>query len=146
MSNFIIQWWKSRKLRFLVIGAINTAWGFGEFSLLYHLLHARVHALVIQAIATVIGVTFSYVTLKIFVFKTKGNYAHEYISFYGVYAIPITTAFALFLASGDYFGDERLSRAISNIGFQRDYQLRGSFEDFIRGSESGGGDVSFDLT
>ncbi len=96
MSNFIIQWWKSRKLRFLVIGAINTAWGFGEFSLLYHLLHARVHALVIQAIATVIGVTFSYVTLKIFVFKTKGNYAREYISFYGVYAIPITTAFALF--------------------------------------------------
>jgi putative flippase GtrA len=78
-----------KKLRFLVIGGLNTLVGLGVYPILYLCLHpiglGYIQALILSQIFCI---TFSFVTNKYFVFQTKGNLKAEYlkfISFHGFY-------------------------------------------------------------
>lgn len=78
-----------KKIRFLIAGGINTAVGLAVYPILYVLLKpfgvGYIQALIF---AQIICITFSFVSNKYFVFKTKGNTKKEYLkffSFYGVY-------------------------------------------------------------
>jgi putative flippase GtrA len=71
-------------LRYLGVGAWNTLFGYACYFLMVRLLlHVlptppSITASIATVIATVINVTVSFLGYKWFVFRTKGNYWHEY--------------------------------------------------------------------
>ena len=70
------------KIRFLLAGVVNTAFGLATYPALYFLLlPAKLHYLSILAISQVLCVTFSFLTHKFVVFRTFGNYLGEYARF-----------------------------------------------------------------
>ena len=87
---------RSRPARYLLAGGWNTLAGYGIFVIFYYLLSGQVHYFIILTIITVINITISFLSYKLFVFRTRGNYLREYLRFYVVYAIPITLGFLLF--------------------------------------------------
>lgn len=80
-----------RKLRFLIAGSLNTLVGLGMFPMLFIALEKyKLHYTIILTISQIICITFSYVSNKIMVFKTHGNYIREYgrfLLFHGFYFI-----------------------------------------------------------
>jgi len=74
--------WAIQFLRFLVVGAVNTAFGYGVFAgfILLHL-----HYTVAALLATICGVLFNFKTTGVLVFENKNN--RLIFRFFGVYAI-----------------------------------------------------------
>lgn len=78
-------------VRYLLVGAWNTLFGYGCFFLFVHLfLHLMpsqpsLAASVASVVATLVNITVSFVGYKLFVFKTKGNFWHEYARSFLVY-------------------------------------------------------------
>jgi putative flippase GtrA len=90
-------------LRFLIAGGCNTVFGIADTLLMtwvfIHLFPARTVLMtsVAMAISTVINITVSFLSYKIFVFRTHGNYIQEYLRSLLVYLpalIVSTTAVA----------------------------------------------------
>ena len=72
-----------KKLRFLIAGGLNTLVGLSVYPLLYFLLlPAGFGYIQVLLLAQIPCVTFSFITNKYFVFKTKGNLTKEYIKFF----------------------------------------------------------------
>jgi putative flippase GtrA len=74
--------------RYLLVGGINTIFGYGTFALLTAGLD-RVSPygyIVAGVLSTGLNITFSYVNYKWFVFKTKGNYLREWSRCVAVYS------------------------------------------------------------
>jgi putative flippase GtrA len=70
------------KLRFLVVGGVNTALGLTLFPFLYLILGSlRIHYFILLIASGVICVLFSFLTNKLFVFRTHGNYLSELFRF-----------------------------------------------------------------
>jgi putative flippase GtrA len=66
------------KVRFVLAGALNTAFGLAAYPVLFYLLMPfRLHYMVVLAITQVTCVIFSYLTNKFLVFRTVGNYLRE---------------------------------------------------------------------
>ncbi|MCP3384590.1 GtrA family protein [Bradyrhizobium sp. CCGUVB4N] len=66
------------KIRFLLAGALNTAFGLAAYPSLFFLLAPlKLHYMVVLGITQVTCVTFSYLTNKFLVFRTSGNYLRE---------------------------------------------------------------------
>ena len=72
-----------RFINYIFVGAVNTAFGYGLFALLVYATRGRY--MVASVVSQIAGVTFSYLTYKFFVFKTKGNYLREYVKCWSVY-------------------------------------------------------------
>jgi putative flippase GtrA len=78
-------------LRYLIVGAWNTLFGYGCFflftKLLLHVMPSQpsLAASVATIVATVTNITVSFVGYKVFVFRTKGNFLHEYARSFLVY-------------------------------------------------------------
>ena len=74
---------EEKKLRFLIIGGVNTLFGISIFPILYYLLeNFHIHYLIILFIGHLIAINFSYFSNKFLVFKTKGNFINEYPRFF----------------------------------------------------------------
>ncbi len=71
-----------RFVRFLLVGVLNTAFGYGVFALLV-LLH--VHYAVAALLSTVCGILFNFKTIGALVFGNRDN--RLLLRFFGVYAI-----------------------------------------------------------
>jgi putative flippase GtrA len=76
------------KLQYLIVGGVNTLFGYGCFAILQwgltdHLTHAYLLA---SPLASLISITFSFLGYKHFVFKTKGNYLREWVRCLVVYS------------------------------------------------------------
>ncbi|MFZ2654181.1 MAG: GtrA family protein [Victivallales bacterium] len=82
-------------LRYLIVGGWNTVFGYGFFALLYFMLSARIHYVIIAVISNIISITMAYAGYKLFVFKTKGDYLAEYLKFYVVYGFSMILGLAL---------------------------------------------------
>ena len=82
IAAIIRRLWATQFLRFLVVGAVNTAFGYGVFAgfILLHL-HYTVAALLGQ----ICGVLFNFNTTGVLVFKNKDN--RLIFRFFGVYLI-----------------------------------------------------------
>jgi putative flippase GtrA len=65
--------------RYLITGGYNTAFSFALFVFLNILLEGKLHYIVILIINHFISVINSFLSMKIFVFKTRGNYFAEYL-------------------------------------------------------------------
>ncbi|NOX26536.1 MAG: GtrA family protein [Deltaproteobacteria bacterium] len=75
----------SPKMRYLLAGGWNTVFGYGVGVGLYNALAAYMHILLIGTIANIISISMSFITYKLFVFRTKGQWLREYIRTYIVY-------------------------------------------------------------
>lgn len=74
--------------RYLVIGMLNTLWGFVSYPIFYALLaRTGVHYLVILAFNYAFNATVAYWLQKLLVFKTLGNVGREYARFLVLQAI-----------------------------------------------------------
>lgn len=76
---------KNEKIRYLLVGGYNTAFGYILFALLLMLLKDGVHYLIVLIISHVISVINAYLAYKFLVFKTKGRWLNEFGKFNTVY-------------------------------------------------------------
>ena len=81
-------------LRYLIVGAWNTIFGYGCFAILTAVLDPVVaHAYIIaNVLAILINVTVAFLGYKWFVFKTKGNYLWEWLRVMSVYSTTIVVS------------------------------------------------------
>lgn len=77
--------WLIRELRYLIVGGMNTLFGYSLGVGLYLALSPILHILIIGVIGNVIGITFSFITYKGLVFQTRGDWLMEYLKSYLVY-------------------------------------------------------------
>jgi putative flippase GtrA len=74
--------------KFIIFGIINTLFGYISGVTIYMLLIELFGIIIIGIINNIITITFSFITFKIFVFKTKNtNWIKEYLKCYVVYGI-----------------------------------------------------------
>ena len=122
----------SRVLRYLIVGAWNTVFGYGVFALLYFLLSANIHYVIIAIISNIIAITMAYAGYKLFVFKTKGNYLAEYLRFYVVYGFSMILGLILlplfveFLKLNVYLAQAAATIACISVSFvgHRNFSFR----------------------
>jgi putative flippase GtrA len=78
-------------MRYLLVGAWNTLFGYSCFflfaKLLLHLMPSQpsLAASAATVVAAMTNITVSFIGYKVFVFKTKGNFLHEYARSFLVY-------------------------------------------------------------
>lgn len=94
--------WAIQFLRFLVVGGINTAFGYGIFAL-FILLH--VHYTLAALLGQICGVLFNFKTYGILVFKNKNN--RLLLRFIGVYLFTYLLTIGL-LKVFSYYGISNL--------------------------------------
>lgn len=71
--------------RYLIIGVLNTLFGYFCGIFLYYFFFKKIDIIFILTISNILSITFSFLTYKLFVFKTPGNWLKEYIKCYVVY-------------------------------------------------------------
>jgi putative flippase GtrA len=70
------------KIRYLLVGFLNTLFGLAVFPVLYITLQSNnLHYLYVLILSQLVGTTFAYLMTKYFVFKTKGNYINEFLRY-----------------------------------------------------------------
>lgn len=73
-----------KEIRFLFVGGINTAVGYGTFALC---IFCGLHYVIAQLVSTIIGVTNSYFWNKYFTFRKRSKSLNEVVKFITVYAV-----------------------------------------------------------
>ncbi|QCP53494.1 GtrA family protein [Trinickia violacea] len=71
--------------RYLLIGGLNTAFGYFVSVGLYYALTRHLHIVAIGAIANVVSITEAFIAYKLFVFRSHGRWLQEYLRCYVVY-------------------------------------------------------------
>lgn len=98
--------------RYLVVGLVNTVFGYSTYAALTALLTPRMPYAYIAAslIAGFFAFTFSYLNYKFFIFRTRGNYLREWLRCVAVYSgglafttllLPFTVALLRHFTSAD---------------------------------------------
>ena len=88
-----------KKKRYLIIGFINTIFGYFIGILNYILFYKLIGIFFLSLLNNIVSITFSFLTYKYFVFKTKNKFfLSEYLKSYIVYGISfIVGTFFLWL-------------------------------------------------
>ena len=73
------------KYRYLLVGFINTCFGYVVGIGMYLLLEKILHIALIAVLINIITISFSFSTYKVFVFRTEGQWLKEYFRSYFVY-------------------------------------------------------------
>ena len=85
-------------------GVVNTLFGYFISIGLYSLLRDILATVMIVVIAKIMAITFSYITYKIFIFKTKGRWLYEYLRCYVSYGLTSLITISILVAMVDYVG------------------------------------------
>lgn len=93
----------NKRARYLLAGGWNTVFGYCVGILVYYFLHNLLHTLAIVALASILSISMSFLTYKIFVFKTKGNWLSEYVRCYVVYGSIALIGMLLIWVMVDFF-------------------------------------------
>ena len=74
-------------VRYLLVGAFNTGFGYSLFAVLNYTLQSlgSYSYMLASLLSNLIAITIAFLGYKWFVFKTKGNYLREWIRCMGVY-------------------------------------------------------------
>lgn len=96
LKKFVFEIMNAQRRKYLVAGFINTVFGYSIGVVVYKIFYSNTNIFVIGCISNIISITFSFVTFKIFVFKTRGRWMAEYFRAYVVYG-TIATAGVIFL-------------------------------------------------
>lgn len=82
--------------RFLMVGGVNTAFGYLVFALFNYLFSEIPYGYIAAAIVSnIVAITVAFVNYKFFVFHTQGNYLREYLRFYLVYGVSAAVSLAI---------------------------------------------------
>jgi len=82
--------------RYLMVGVVNTAFGYGTYAGLTALFtpHIPYPYMLASVISSSLNITFSFLTYKRFIFKTKGNHLREWsrcvVVYGGTYALAVS--------------------------------------------------------
>lgn len=88
----------SEKIRYLMVGGVNTLAGYLFGVGAYKLLLGYIGIWGVGLVANLLAITFSFVTYKLLVFKTSGKWLAEYLKCYVVYgAMALVGIFLLWL-------------------------------------------------
>jgi len=92
--NRIIDLIRSSQFRYLLAGLWNTIFGYGLMVSLYDGFKTQVHILILSAICNLISISMSFLTYKLYVFRTQGNWLAEWLRSFVVYggAAVLSTA------------------------------------------------------
>ena len=93
----------NKRTRYLLAGGWNTVFGYCVGILAYYFLHSLLHTLAIVALASILSISMSFLTYKILVFKTKGNWLSEYVRCYVVYGSIALIGMLLIWVMVDFF-------------------------------------------
>jgi putative flippase GtrA len=96
--NIVKKLLHNKIIRFFLVGGLNTAFGYGLFSLL---IYAGMHYALDSFICIILGILFNFKTIGSLVFKNKNNML--IFKFFGVYGINYVLS-VLFLAIFKHFG------------------------------------------
>ena len=91
------------KTRYLIVGIWNSVFGYSIGLMLYESFSLRFHIIIISAIANILAISVAFLTYKLFVFKTKGNWLVEYLKCYLVYGGSAVVGTALIWLFVDFF-------------------------------------------
>lgn len=91
------------KTRYLIAGIWNSVFGYGIGLMLYESFYLRFHIVIISVIANILAITVAFLTYKLFVFKTKGNWLVEYLKCYLVYGGSAAVGTLLIWLFVDFF-------------------------------------------
>lgn len=81
---------RDQRFRFLLVGGVNTVFGFGLYWLLLLALGERPFAYLISlAVSWAISITVAFLLYRTFVFVVRGNVLIDYLRFVSVYAVSI---------------------------------------------------------
>ena len=72
------------KIRFLIVGCLNTIVGYSIYAILIYL---NINYLIANTISTIIGIIHSYIWNRLFTFKSNNNIKKEIFKFIFVYSI-----------------------------------------------------------
>jgi len=92
-----------QKLRFILVGGWNTAFGYGLFVILYYYFSLSLSKTIILLLAFIIGTLQNLVTYKVFVFQSKGNWALQAIKNYLIAIIFYFINLGLLFLLVDYY-------------------------------------------
>ncbi len=83
--------------RYLVVGLVNTAFGYGTYAGLTALFtpHIPYAYMLANVLYSVLSISFSFLTYKRFIFKTKGNYLREWLRCFVVYSGTFSIGLAI---------------------------------------------------
>jgi putative flippase GtrA len=81
----MLSYLESERVRYLLAGAWNTAFGYAITVGLYVALSDTLHITLIGAIAHVLAISMAFATYKVFVFRSRGKWLREYLRSYVVY-------------------------------------------------------------
>jgi putative flippase GtrA len=77
------------KVRFLLAGGWNTAFGYGVFTVLVLLFSYVMHYTLLLVIAYVVATLNAFVIYRRFVFRVRGDWVRDLIRFVGVYVVSL---------------------------------------------------------
>lgn len=77
----VIKYWSDQRIRFLIIGAWNTAFGYGMFVAVYALLCGHIHYLAIAILAHFCAASVAFTVHKRLVFRTLHNWLPEFLRY-----------------------------------------------------------------
>jgi len=75
----------SQKVRYVIASTFNATFGYSIIISLHAVMHPEFNMLPIGILANILGITVSFTTYKLFVFRSKGHWLYEYIRCYIVY-------------------------------------------------------------
>jgi putative flippase GtrA len=85
----------STKVRYLLAGGWNTLFGYLVGLSIYYGLDGMVGVVAVGIMANIVAITMAFVTYKLFVFQTKGNWLSEYLRAYLVYGATAVVGIGL---------------------------------------------------
>lgn len=85
----------SHHKRYLIVGITNTILGYLIGVLAYNFLYGFIDIVIIGIISSIISISISFATYKIYVFKTNGNWFREYLKAYVVYGVSAFVSIGL---------------------------------------------------
>ena len=109
----------SEKARYLIAGICNSIFGYCIGLVLYETFFLKFHIILILVIANILAISFAFLTYKIYVFKTKGNWLAEYLKCYVVYSGTNVAGILLIWTLVDFFVQ-------SNANIIKTYSLENS--------------------
>jgi putative flippase GtrA len=75
---------QNKKLRYLLVGGFNTAFGYLASVVIYYTMQSYLHIILIGVIANIVCITLSFIMYKLFVFNSRNSWLREYLRCYVV--------------------------------------------------------------
>jgi putative flippase GtrA len=91
-----------KKIRYILAGGWNTAFGYTISTGFYYLFSKQVHIIVLLIAANILAISMAFLTYKLFVFRTRGNWWREYIRSYLVYGTTASIGIAMLWLMVDF--------------------------------------------